>query len=48
MAVSYGLDKGAIRGFLSADENNKHAIKLYNQFDFISHENELQIDMIRV
>lgn len=46
-AISYGLENGAVRGFLAADENNNHAIKLYNQFDFISVEDEVQIDMIR-
>ncbi|MBI9011344.1 MAG: GNAT family N-acetyltransferase [Clostridiales bacterium] len=48
MAIQYGLDKGAVRGFLAADETNEHAIKLYNQFGFISNEDEQQIDMIRV
>lgn len=46
-AISYGLDNGAVRGFLAADENNSHAIELYNQFGFISVVDEQQIDMIR-
>jgi len=47
MAISYGLDKGAVRGFLAADETNEHAIKLYNRFGFMSVEDEQQIDVIR-
>lgn len=46
-ALHYGLDCGATRGFLAADENNINAIKLYEKFGFAGDSNEAQIDMIK-
>lgn len=45
-ALTYGIDHGAKRGFLMADECNFNAKKLYEDIGFIPSVDEVQIDMI--
>ncbi|MEW8995917.1 GNAT family N-acetyltransferase [Clostridium sp.] len=46
-ALSYGKEKGAVRGFLQADECNIYAIHLYESLGFVSNKYEAQIDMFK-
>jgi len=45
-AFTYGLERGAKRSFLAADECNKNAIHLYQSLGYIGHPEDRQIDMI--
>lgn len=45
-AFNYGLQKGATRAFLLADECNYGAIHLYKSMGFAADENDREIDMI--
>lgn len=45
-ALSYGVQKGAKRAFLMADNCNVNAITLYKSLGFIGRTDEVQIDMI--
>ena len=45
-ALTYGIDHGAKRSFLMADECNFNAKKLYEDIGFIPSLDEVQIDMI--
>lgn len=44
-AINYGIDKGAKRAFLMADDCNKHAIKLYKSLGFVPND-EIEINLI--
>jgi len=46
-AISYGISKGAKRGFLHCDIENKNAIGLYNKFGFFSKPERGQINMAK-
>ena len=46
-AVKYGIQNGAIKGFLAADSLNNNAIGLYNKFDFIQKSSEGELQMVR-
>lgn len=45
-ALSYGLEHGAKRAFLMADECNYNAKKLYEDIGFVPSKDEVQIDMV--
>ncbi|MDF2686866.1 MAG: hypothetical protein K0S55_2049, partial [Clostridia bacterium] len=46
-AINYGIEHGAVKSFLAADENNIHAIKLYKSLGYNGKYNEAEINMIK-
>jgi len=46
-AITYGVENGAIKGFLAADLLNTNAIGLYNKYGFFIKESESELQMIR-
>jgi ribosomal protein S18 acetylase RimI-like enzyme len=47
-AILYGIYRGAKRGFLHADIQNKNAINLYNKYGFVAQSAEGELQMIRI
>jgi ribosomal protein S18 acetylase RimI-like enzyme len=46
-AIRYGVEAGAIKGFLAADILNKNAISLYKKYDFLVKDVESELQMIK-
>lgn len=46
-AIKYGVENGAVKGFLAADLLNKNAIALYNKYDFYVKDDETELQMIK-
>jgi len=46
-AVKYGIQNGAVKGFLAADLLNSNAIGLFNKFDFSAKDPDGELQMIR-
>ena len=45
-ALQYGIDHGAVRAFLLADDCNTSAIALYRKVGFVPSEDDVQIDLV--
>lgn len=45
-AFAYGLEKGAVKAFLAADEQNHVAIHRYESMGFVAADGDSQIDMV--
>jgi len=46
-AILYGVNNGAVKGFLAADILNENAIRLYNKYDFHIKGTDSELQMIR-
>jgi len=46
-SIKYGVQSGAVKGFLSADVLNKNAIGLYNSYGFYAEGLESELQMIK-
>ena len=46
-AIKYGVQNGAVKGFLHADKLNDNAIGLYNKFDFHAKDTEGELVMVK-
>ncbi len=46
-AISYGIQKGAAKGFLAVDTMNRSAIHIYEKYGFLSRGGEGELQMIR-
>jgi len=46
-AIKYGIENGAIKGFLAADILNENAITLYNKYDFYANDTKGELQMVR-
>lgn len=46
-AIKYGVESGAVKGFLAADVLNENAIALYNKYGFYADNAESELQMIR-
>ena len=46
-AIIYGVENGAVKGFLLADVLNENAIGLYRKYDFYMKDDEIEIQMLR-
>lgn len=46
-AILYGIENGAVKGFLAADILNKNAIGLYNKYNFVSKNVDSELQMIK-
>ena len=46
-AIKYGIENGAVKGFLAADILNKNAINLYNKYDFHAKNTDSELQMIK-
>jgi len=46
-AIMYGIQNGAVKGFLHVDMLNKNAIRLYEKFGFIAKNEDSELQMIR-
>lgn len=46
-AIKYGIENGAVKGFLAADILNENAISLYNKYDFYAKDTKGELQMIK-
>jgi len=46
-AINYGIQNGAVKGFLHVDVHNKKAISLYKKYGFVGEYSNTEIQMVR-
>jgi len=46
-AIKYGVENGAVKGFLAADILNENAIILYNKYGFYANDVEGELQMVK-